>query len=205
MKEKDKKFQVFYEFAEELYPDCFDYSEVDYVDEETEITIICNKCGNRFRITPNNFLNYGGCCYKEEDYEIPEEVDIKISDIEEEEKPQKVYKKIPKLTTELFIQRAEEKYGVGTYGYDQVVYVNSYTKVKIYCPVCKEYFEIIPASFLNPTSLGCPKCANRNKGLKLRMSQEDWISKAQAKWGDICDYSKTVYTGANNEVEVYCK
>ena len=204
MKEKDKKFQVFYEFAEELYPDCYNYSEVDYVDTETEVTIICNKCGNRFKITPNDFLNYGGCC-QIEDYEIPKEEIIETSNMGNEKKPKKIYKKIPKLTKELFIQRAEEKYGVETYGYDEVVYVNSYTKVKIYCPVCKEYFEIIPASFLNSTSLGCPKCSNREKGLKSRMSQEEWISRAQAKWGDVCDYSKTIYNGANNEVEVFCK
>ena len=200
---KSLAFQVFYGFAEELYPDCFDYSEVDYVDEKTEVTIICNKCGNKFKITPNDFLNQGGCCYREDDTEIKGEIYIETPKIEKN--PEKTYKKIPKLTTELFIQRCEEKYGMGTYGYDQVVYVNSYTKVKIYCPICNEYFEIRPSSFLDLKCPGCPKCSHRKMGQKYRMSQDEWISKAQAKWGDICDYSGTVYTGANNDVEVYCK
>lgn len=130
------------------------------------------------------------------------EKDTKTSNINKEEK---THKKLPKLTKEIFIQRAEEKFGVGTYGYDEVVYVNSYTKVKIYCPICREYFEMRPDSFLKPRCKGCPKCTNRENSLKSRIPQEEWISRAQAKWGDICDYSKTVYTGSNKEVEVYCK
>ena len=89
---------------------------------------------------------------------------------------------------------------------DQVEYKNTYTKVKIWCPTCKEYFEILPSSFLyKEAKLGCPKCSIRLMGLNNRTPQDEWIARAQAKWGDVCDYTNTVYTGNKNKVTIYCK
>lgn len=173
--------ESFIKKSEELYPDCYDYSKVNYVNNYTKVTLICKNCGKEFEMTPCYLWKYGGC------------------------ECQRKYKKIPYLTTETFIKRAEEKYGKGTYGYDRVDYINNYTKVKIYCPKCKDYFEIKPSSFLYRICKGCPKCAQREIGLKNKTPQEEWIKRAEAKWGDVCDYSETVYSGTKQKVRIYCK
>ena len=41
MANKELALKVFIEFSEELYPECYDYSEVNYIDTKTEVTIIC--------------------------------------------------------------------------------------------------------------------------------------------------------------------
>lgn len=161
----------------------YDYSEVKYIDNRTPVKITCLRCGAVLYVEPNRFLRGQSIC-----------------------KCQKQYKKIPQLTKELFILRAEAKYGKGTYGYDQVNYKNIYTKVKIWCPVCQEYFEIMPGTFLTKVSnIGCPRCNQKLMGLNNRTPQDEWIAKAQARWGDVCDYTNTVYTGNKNKVTIYCK
>ena len=160
----------------------YDFSETDYVNNYTKVKIRCNTCGQLLEISPSHFLIAGGCpCQRE-------------------------YKKAPRLSTEVFIQRAERLYGQGTYGYDRVDYVNSYTKVWIYCPKCGEYVKVHPATFLDPKKHpGCPKCGTRMIGQKLRTPQDEWIRRAEEKWGDICDYSETVYEGTNKPVRIFCK
>lgn len=54
-----------------------------------------------------------------------------------------------KLTKEEFIVRAKKLYGENTYDYNNVDYINSYTKVKIYCNQCGEIFEKEPRDFLS--------------------------------------------------------
>lgn len=108
-------------------------------------------------------------------------------------------------TKEEFIKESIEKYGEGRFGYDKVEYVNSYTKVKVFCTVCNEYVDVLPSHFLKRSIEGCPKCGNRKAGEKLRTPQDVWIDRAKEKWGDVCDYKDTVYLGSNTKVRIFCK
>ena len=116
---------------------------------------------------------------------------------------QKNYKKTPFLTTEEFIKRAEELFGKGRYGYERVNYKNNYTPVEIYCPICDKYFWKEPRIFLS--GFGCTLCSNKEKSIKTRMPQEKWIQRAEEKFGDICDYSETIYRGDDYPVRIFCK
>lgn len=57
--------EEFIEKAKKKHNDKYDYSKVNYVNNHTQITIICNKCKREFKITPKNHLRIGNCrhCY----------------------------------------------------------------------------------------------------------------------------------------------
>lgn len=40
----------------EIYGDAYDYSEVEYVNMRKPVTIICNNCGNKFKVLPLDLL-----------------------------------------------------------------------------------------------------------------------------------------------------
>lgn len=64
-KEKRRKIskKLFLEKAKEKYKDLYDYKKMEYVNDQTPIEIICNKCGDVFTITPYGHIHnkYGGC------------------------------------------------------------------------------------------------------------------------------------------------
>ena len=98
--------ETFIEKAKAVHGDRYDYSEVEYVGNKTEVTIICGVHG-RFSQLPNHHLKGSGC------------------DICGGKK---------KLTTEQFIEKAKAIHG-DRYDYSQVDYVNIDTNVTIICHV----------------------------------------------------------------------
>ena len=65
--------------------------------------------------------------------------------------------KTTRLTTDIFIKRAKERFG-DKFNYDKTVYKNNRTKVTIICPE-HGMFDIRPYDFLK-SKFGCPKCAD---------------------------------------------
>lgn len=90
-----------------------------------------------------------------------------------------------------FIEDAQKVHG-NKYDYSKVNYVNSNTKVTITCPIHGD-FEQLPLNHLK--GQGCPKCS--------KLSQEEWISKAQTKFPNL-DFSNTIYSGKMQNVTVRC-
>jgi hypothetical protein len=101
-----------------------------------------------------------------------------------------------KITQEEFIARVKEIHGE-RYGLEKAVYVDVKTPVILHCDKHGD-FPITPDSIFHKKQ-GCGKCAG--KGL----TTEDFIKEARAVHGDRYDYSKTVYTKANQEVVITCK
>jgi len=102
---KKLTIEKFIEKATAIHGDRYDYSEVEYVKHDTNVTIICPDHGP-FRQTPNSHLSKKGC---------PDCGGSK------------------QLTTETFIEKAKAVHG-NRYGYSQVQYVNNRTHVTIICP-----------------------------------------------------------------------
>ena len=98
--------------AKEIHGDKYDYSLVEYKNNETKVKIICPIHGV-FEQTPNGHLA-GGCA---------------------------ACSGIKKYTTEEFIKRAKEVHG-DKYDYSLVNYVNAHTKIKIVCPKHGMFFAI---------------------------------------------------------------
>lgn len=105
-----------------------------------------------------------------------------------------------KLTQEEFIRRATEKHG-GRYDYSKVQYVNGTTPVIIICPEHGE-FSIKPQKHL--AGQGCKPCGYIRNRTTIRKTTEYFIERARKKHGDKYDYSRVVYKGADDPVEIIC-
>ena len=95
-----------------------------------------------------------------------------------------------------FIKEAT-KVHKGKYDYSLVDYKNSYTKVKIICPI-HGVFEQKAGGHV--TGDGCYKCSKDS----CRKPLDTFIEDARKIHGDKYDYSKTVYEQANKKVTVTC-
>ncbi len=104
------------------------------------------------------------------------------------------------INKEKFIAKALETHGI-RYNYDQVVYINTKTKVLIGCPI-HGYFYQKPNSHLQ--GQGCPKCAAEKRGQSYALTTEEFIAKARAIHGDYYDYSETVYLNTKTKVTIIC-
>ena len=115
----------------------YDYSKVEYVNQNTKVCIICPEHGE-FWQRPSDHLKGCGCkkCSSES-------VHIK-----------------QRNTREKFILRAYEVHG-DTYDYSKVEYVNNTTKVCIICPEHGEFWQT-PDNHLT-SKHGCPKCGGSKK------------------------------------------
>jgi hypothetical protein len=193
--------EIFVNKAKEKWGDKYDYSEVVYVNDRSNVIIICKEHG-RFNQTPNT--HYRSECpscgllkraearknklpdlidkFKEKhhdkyDYSLVEYKKMKSKIKIKCNKHNLIFEQTPEkhilsktggcpecnsmgkgnLGKDLFIKKSIQKHG-NIYGYKDVIYIDSITKVKIECEK-HGYFEIIPNSHL--TGRGCPSC-NRN-------------------------------------------
>lgn len=184
----------FIENSRKKFGDRFDYSEVEYVDSLTPVTLMCKEHGVIFSVTPNVHLTsrFGGCkeCYSQY--------------LESNRKPSK-----PKLTEEerkerrteclknLFIRRATKKFG-DRYDYSKVEYIDSNTPVDIIDKENgNEVFSIKPSSFLSS--------ANGRPGSgRVSVTTEEFIERARKLHGNKYDYSKVVYKNGHEKVCIIC-
>jgi len=160
----------FIEKAREIHCDKYDYLKVDYIDNRTNVNIICKIHGD-FEQAPNNHLNGNGCpkCGLES-------ASLKM-----------------KKSNDNFIKEAKEIHG-DKYDYSNVDYVNSKIKIIIGCKKHKE-FEQTPGSHLSGN--GCPLCINKTEAklyeqllpiyptLQTQFKQE-WCRKIQHLPYDFC-------------------
>lgn len=133
--------EEFIKRAQEVHGDRYDYSMVEYVNNQTKVCIICREHGE-FWQSPQKHLVGQGCekCFRES------------------------LKKRFALGKERFIEKANAIHR-GFYDYSEVEYVNGHTKAKIICPI-HGVFEQDPASHLQ--GHGCPFCADVENGKRKR-------------------------------------
>jgi very-short-patch-repair endonuclease/ribosomal protein L37E len=105
-----------------------------------------------------------------------------------------------KLTRENFIERATLKHN-GIYNYDKVIYVNSKTKVIIWCKIHGE-FEQEPTSHL--TGRGCPLCGRLHLAQLQSKTREQFIEEAYNIHGDTYNYDKVIYVNSKNNIIIGC-
>lgn len=140
----------------------FDYSEVKYINSDTQVNIIDKESNNEvFSIKPSNFLSSA--------YGRPDK-NARVNGTREERE-------------ENFIKRAKELHG-DKYDYSKVNYVDTHTKVCIICPKHGEFWQL-PATHLktNRNGCGCPKCSHMVSKLEEnvinRLTKEDIEFKTQ--------------------------
>lgn len=110
------------------------------------------------------------------------------------------------ITNEEFIRLAKEIHG-SKYDYSQTVYHGRRSKVKIIC-VDHGPFEQ-QASFHIRGPGTCPTCANktrvRNMTKNLKFRHNEFINHCIQIHGDRYDYSRAIYNGALEDIEIICK
>jgi len=130
---KDRYKNDFLIKSKKIHNNKYDYSLVNYKNNDTKIKIICPIHGE-FEQLPHHHTQGNGC-------------------------PKCMYDD-KRLNTEIFINRAKVKHN-NKYDYSLVDYVGTYNKVKIVCPVHGE-FEQKPCDHINGYR-GCPKCGGTMK------------------------------------------
>ena len=131
MNRKKQTTKEFIEKAKSVHGDKYDYSNVEYVNSDTKVLIICPEHGEFWQL-PHAHLNGQGCseCAK-----------------------LKLQKKF-QLSKEDFIKRARKIHG-DKYDYSKVNYINYKTKVEIICPKHGGFWQTPGCHFKCD---GCPTC-----------------------------------------------
>ena len=167
----------FIERANKIHNFKYDYSKTQYIKSRIKVVIICPKHGE-FKQTPDNHLHKHGC---------------KLCSIEEQHNKQR--KKLNE-----FIEKAQIIHN-NKYDYSKVKYVNNHTDICIICPTHGEFTQS-PNDHLY--GKGCRKCSYESRGLKHRLTNEEFIAKSKIIHKGKYDYSITHYSGYENDVEIIC-
>jgi hypothetical protein len=107
---------------------------------------------------------------------------------------------------EKFIEKAS-KIHRDLFSYEKVVYVNSLTKVEIYCKSCDKYYSQSPANHLS--GKGCINCRNKNLGNNTRYSYDfflDKLSNEQISKYTYSDFNfKKRFSNEYHKMLIFCK
>ena len=160
--------EEFIQKALEKHGDKYDYSLVEYVNNNTKVKIICPIHGT-FEQLPRSHLNGSICPFCANASRNLKE----------------------KNTTEQFIEEARKKHG-DKYDYSNVKYMNSYTKVKIICPA-HGLFEQIPRNHLSGAC--CPKCkSSKGEGqIRFFLKENNIVFEEQKKFHNCKDINLLSY------------
>ena len=160
------------------YTNEYNTNNLIYKKSNEKINIECDK-GHLFSMRPNDLLSGHGCkeCAKLES-------SVRQSSNKED-----------------FIIKAEEKHGK-LYGYSDVDYVNCETKVIIICKIHGQ-FQQTPHKHL--CGSGCNDCGIILVHNLQKKSQEDFITQAEKKHGELYRYSKVEYVNNKTNVIIICK
>ncbi len=164
----------FKEKAIAIHGEIYDYSKVRYINKDIDVLIICHYHGE-FSQRPHNHITGKQGCPK-----CGNEKRLMNSLIIAEKK---------------FYQTAKKIHG-NKYDYSKVVYVNAKDNVIITCKVHGE-FKQTPDT--HTRGAGCPKCA----GI-LRLTNEEFISRANEIHKNKYDYSRVNYVNAREKINIIC-
>lgn len=174
---KRKTVEQFIKESRVVHGNKYDYSKVEYINNSTNVCIVCPKHGE-FWQTPNTHLQGRGC--KKCGREICGE-------------------KLKKPDS--FLEKATKKYG-NKFSYDKCNYISAYNKVVI---TCKKHgdFLVTPHDHMKGNG-GCPFCKKEKISSLYLSSTEDFIDKSKQIHGARYDYSKVKYNGAHTKVTIIC-
>ena len=151
----------------------------DYKGDKEYIMVRCKNDGNVWYTKPNWLKQNVGC--------------------------QKCYDKrrgnTTRLDTDGFIEKAKKVHG-DKYDYSKVDYKTNKVKVCVICPKHGEFF-IRPDKHLSGGQ-GCDKCADEKNGISKRLTQEQFIEKANLQHHNKYDYSKSKYLKGDENVTITC-
>jgi len=163
--------------AQEIHGNNYDYSEVNYKNNKTPVTIICPIHG-KFNQYPNNHIVGYGCptCGKEK------MIKTKTKNVDD------------------FIEEIKKIHG-NKYDYSNVDYKGAKVPVEIICPKHGAFLQA-PSNHLN--GAGCPKCGVERTSLLTKHTTDEFIDVVKKIHRNKYDYSKVNYEGSRIPVEIIC-
>ena len=170
--------QEYIEKAIIVHGDTFEYKKCVYVDSETPVIITCKIHGD-FPQRPSSHLSGCGC---RECGLISTSVKLRFDNA-------------------FFIEKAIDFHGE-IYDYTKVVYINSYTPVKV---ICKKHTEFSVVPYAHWRGSGCPICSREASNRNQSKSTEQFIEDAVSVHGDEYDYSLVDYINSSTVIKVICK
>ncbi len=159
--------------ARNVHSDRYDYSEAVYTISHDKLRIRCPRHGAFFQIA-NDHLNGRGC---------PECGNWN-----------------GRTSLKDFIERSKRIHG-DIYNYSLVNYRNSFSKVKIICPLHGKFFQ---TPYSHWRGSGCPKCRYSSPSSRRIKSSDQFIKEAKYIHGNLYDYSRIVYRSAKEKVQIFC-
>lgn len=174
---------LFIKKATLIHGDTYDYSKVEYKNARDKIIIIC-KIHGEFLKSPNKHLSSNQGC--------------KICSHTQ------LSNKFSSNTNE-FIKKAILIHG-DKYNYSKVNYINSKNKIIIICSVHGEFLQ---QASNHLWGYGCINCRNDNSGSSQRLTNENFIKKAQTTHIDknglpLYKYDNVEYINAHIPVKITC-
>jgi len=156
----------------EKFGDIFDLSRVDYIGRDNKVIVGCSKHGWQ-DITPQMLMkNKYGCGVCGHDA--------------------KTYTTLEWETIARSIHGDKYDYPDGDY------YINSNTKILIYCPVHDYYFDQSPDKHIGKQQQGCHKCAGK------KLTNEERIETYQEIHGDRYGYTLVEYEKNTIKIKIEC-
>ncbi len=158
--------------AKKVHGDRYGYEKVVYTSHKARVVITCHAHGDFTQVAKNHIDGYGctTCGYAK-------------------------LRESNRAEADSWTRKANELHH-GKYGYANVVYINSKTKVDIMCPL-HGVFSQIPYEHGNGG--GCAQCAGN-----AQPSTVQWVAQATVVHGNKYDYSNVVYRGNKKKVSINC-
>jgi hypothetical protein len=164
--------------AKNIHGDKYDYSKVNYINNNIKVTIICKE-HNEFEQPPSSHLSGGGC---------------RLCGINS-----RAFLKTK--TTEEFIDEANKIHGY-KFDYSETIYTKCDENIII---ICNEHgkFEQNPQGHLS--GRGCRLCGINSTAYLNTKTTEEFINEANIIHKDKYDYSKVIYKKAIEKITIVCK
>lgn len=167
--------------AIEVHGDKYDYSKVVYINNSTEVIIICSVHGE-FKQTPANHLKGAGC--------------IKCGYVKMRE--------VQTYTTEIYIEKANDVHN-NRYTYPRTIYTNSKGKI---IATCEKHGDFEQYATTHLMGGGCPKCGREATNEYLKKHGNGWTRtnwKSRSKNSKNFDSFKVYIIKCWNEDEEFYK
>jgi hypothetical protein len=176
---KRKTREMFIEDANKVHNNIYDYSKIEYINNKTEVCIICKEHGE-FWQRPDRHLQGQGC---------PICRYIKSASSNRKE-------------VEEFINSTVDVHG-DKYDYSKVKYINNKTKVCIICPKHGEFWQT-PHSHLSGD--GCPYCkfSHLENEIKLMLDENGILYESQKRFDWLNKMSLDFYIPSKN-IAIECQ
>ena len=164
--------------VQEIHKNKYDYSEVNYINSQTKVQIICHKHGP-FYMKPNSHFNGQGC--------------PKCGRISARENIV--------LDYSIFLERAE-KVHANRYEYVEDTYKNYTTKMQMFCSE-HGFFEQTPHSHISMKA-GCPLCGKLSAGVSNQKGWEVVSNMFISVHGDRYNYDSSSYLDVSHKMRIEC-